>query len=112
VIAALQRNSRSPNGYNGPVASIETKGVLPTFAPFCTKGSNAQIETFAKSWSAGHLDGANGPEPTLAGLGHAAAQIHRTGHSSIAQNTCELSGPILRRDLVPFYSAIDSLPLI
>ncbi len=41
-------------------------------------------ETFAKSGTVVFLLDVIGPEPTLAGLGHSAAQIHRTGHSSIA----------------------------
>jgi len=37
------------------------KGGLPTFAPFCTKGSNAQIATFAKSETVAFLLDVIGP---------------------------------------------------
>lgn len=40
-----------------------------------------RIETFAKSWSAGHLDGANGPKRSLARISIAAARLPHTGPS-------------------------------
>ena len=45
-----------------------TPACAATFSAFCTKGSNAQEATSAKSWSAGRLDGANGGNLSFAAI--------------------------------------------
>lgn len=53
----IQRNEM---GDASPSASYEAAKIA--------KVSYAQIATFAKLWSGGHLDGANGPNPTFADI--------------------------------------------